>query len=99
MSLRRYPLCSIEDPFDQDDFASYAQMTEKMGKPIQVVGDDLLVTNPIRVQKAIDLKACNSLLLKASPLISAPAAGPGSDDRSWCCAVLPAHAALPPLRR
>ena len=44
-----YPIVSIEDPFDQDDFSSYIKMTEQMGERIQVVGDDLLVTNPKRV--------------------------------------------------
>ena len=45
----KYPIVSIEDPFDQDDFESYIKMTEMMGKDVQVVGDDLLVTNPTRV--------------------------------------------------
>jgi len=49
-----YPIVSIEDPFDQDDFSSYIKMTEQMGERIQVVGDDLLVTNPKRVQTGID---------------------------------------------
>jgi len=40
---------SIEDPFDQDDFESYIKMTELMGDKVQIVGDDLLVTNPTRV--------------------------------------------------
>lgn len=44
-----YPIVSIEDPFDQDDFEAYIAMTEKMGESCQVVGDDLLVTNPVRV--------------------------------------------------
>jgi len=44
-----FPIVSIEDPFDQDDWASYAAMTEGQGGPIQIVGDDLLVTNPTRV--------------------------------------------------
>ena len=48
-----YPIVSIEDPFDQDDFESYAKMTKRMGALCQVVGDDLLVTNPKRVQKGI----------------------------------------------
>jgi enolase len=41
-----YPIVSIEDPFDQDDWAHYAKLTEEMGDKVQVVGDDLLVTNP-----------------------------------------------------
>ena len=63
-----YPMISIEDPFDQDDFASYGAMTAKLGESCQVVGDDLLVTNPTRVQKAIDDKACNALLLKVNQI-------------------------------
>merc|ERR1719159_1370431 len=61
-------MVSIEDPFDQDDFKSYTLMTEKLGKKCQIVGDDLLVTNPKRVQKAIDEKACNALLLKVNQI-------------------------------
>lgn len=41
-----YPIVSIEDPFDQDDWEHYAKMTKEMGKQVQIVGDDLLVTNP-----------------------------------------------------
>jgi len=64
----KYPVISIEDPFDQDDFPSYGKMTALLGKTCQVVGDDLLVTNPKRVQKAIDEKACNALLLKVNQI-------------------------------
>ena len=46
----KYPLITIEDPFDQDDFESYIKMTQQMGKNVQIVGDDLLVTNPTRVK-------------------------------------------------
>ena len=45
----KYPIKSIEDPFDQDDFAAYAKMTARIGDKVQIVGDDLLVTNPKRV--------------------------------------------------
>merc|ERR1719152_539138 len=61
-------MVSIEDPFDQDDFESYKKMTESVGEGTQIVGDDLLVTNPTRVQKAIDEKACNALLLKVNQI-------------------------------
>jgi enolase len=64
----RYPIKSIEDPFDQDDFSSYIKMTERLGKRVQVVGDDLLVTNPKRVQTGIDQKLCNALLLKVNQI-------------------------------
>lgn len=62
----RYPIKSIEDPFDQDDFSSYIKMQARMGEHCQVVGDDLLVTNPTRVQTGIDQKLCNALLLKVN---------------------------------
>ena len=62
--IAEYPIVSIEDPFDQDDFDAYRLMTKKIGSGCQIVGDDLLVTNPARVKKAIDDNACNALLLK-----------------------------------
>jgi len=66
--IANYPMVSIEDPFDQDDFGSYKTMTDKVGVGCQIVGDDLLVTNPTRVKKAIDEKACNALLLKVNQI-------------------------------
>lgn len=66
--VEKYPIVSIEDPFDQDDFDSYGKMTARLGEKIAVVGDDLLVTNPTRVQRAIDAKSCNALLLKVNQI-------------------------------
>jgi len=66
--VENYPMVSIEDPFDQDDFDAYKTMTTALGETVQVVGDDLLVTNPTRVKKAIDEKACNALLLKVNQI-------------------------------
>lgn len=63
-----YPIVSIEDPFDQDDFVAYQKMTALMGDKVQIVGDDLLVTNPKRVQQGIDQKWCNALLLKVNQI-------------------------------
>lgn len=63
-----FPMVSIEDPFDQDDWASYGKLTEAVGKDVQIVGDDLLVTNPTRIQTGIDKKACNALLLKVNQI-------------------------------
>lgn len=63
-----YPMVSIEDPFDQDDWASYQLMTARVGQDTQVVGDDLLVTNPTRIQKALQDKSCNALLLKVNQI-------------------------------
>ena len=64
----KYPIKSIEDPFDQDDFAAYTKMTAHLGNKIQIVGDDLLVTNPKRVQTGIDKKLVNALLLKVNQI-------------------------------
>jgi enolase len=66
--FKKYPFVSIEDPFDQDDWAAYSAFTAKCGKDMQVVGDDLLVTNTKRIEKALDVKACNALLLKVNQI-------------------------------
>lgn len=66
--VNKYPLVSIEDPFDQDDFESYIKMTQQLGDRVQIVGDDLLVTNPTRVKTGIDKKLCNALLLKVNQI-------------------------------
>merc|ERR1719409_648466 len=63
-----FPIITIEDPFDQDDWASWSKMTSDLGEPTQIVGDDLTVTNVTRVKKAIDDKACNALLLKVNQI-------------------------------
>jgi len=64
--IKDYPVVSIEDPFDQDDWAGYAKLTKETS--IQIVGDDLLVTNPKSIQTAIEKKACNALLLKVNQI-------------------------------
>merc|ERR1711881_764335 len=66
--IDKYPIVSIEDPFDQDDWEGYSAFTESVGSSTQVVGDDLLVTNPKRIQTAIEKKACNALLLKVNQI-------------------------------
>ena len=66
--VSEYPIVSIEDPFDQDDWEHYAKMTAECGEQVQIVGDDLLVTNPTRVKKAINEKTCNALLLKVNQI-------------------------------
>mmetsp|Transcript_15788 Transcript_15788/g.26037 ORF Transcript_15788/g.26037 Transcript_15788/m.26037 type:complete len:388 (+) Transcript_15788:419-1582(+) len=63
-----YPMVSIEDPYDQDDWEHWAKATAKYGKECQIVGDDLLVTNPKRIEVAIEKKACNALLLKINQI-------------------------------
>merc|ERR1712226_692332 len=66
--IEKYPIVSIEDPFDQDDWEGYVAFTDSVGDKTQVVGDDLLVTNPTRIQTALDKKACNALLLKVNQI-------------------------------
>jgi enolase len=63
-----YPIVSIEDPFEQDDWSAWSSFTAKVGKKIQVVGDDLTVSNPTRIEEAIQKKACNGLLLKVNQI-------------------------------
>ena len=64
----KYPIVSIEDPFDQDDFESYSRLTPQIGKKVQIVGDDLLCTNVKRVKMASDRNACNALLCKPNQI-------------------------------
>src|SRR5512144_2485391 len=63
-----YPIVSIEDGLAQDDWASWEMMTANLGDKLQIVGDDLLVTNPERVRKGIQEKACNALLVKLNQI-------------------------------
>jgi enolase len=64
----KYPIISIEDPFDQDDWTNYTAFTASIGEKVQVVGDDLLVTNVSRIKEASSKKACNALLLKVNQI-------------------------------
>ena len=64
----KYPIISIEDPFDQDDWKNYTDFTKAIGEKVQVVGDDLLVTNVERIKEASTKKACNALLLKVNQI-------------------------------
>merc|ERR1712176_1407278 len=66
--FKKYPFVSIEDPFDQDDWEMYTAFKAAVGNSMQIVGDDLLVTNPKRVDKALDCDACNALLLKVNQI-------------------------------
>merc|ERR1711957_1018756 len=66
--FKKYPFVSIEDPFDQDDWEGYAAFNKACGETMQIVGDDLLVTNTKRIAKALDVGACNALLLKINQI-------------------------------
>jgi len=66
--VRDYPLVSIEDPLSEDEWDSWAQLVSEVGDKVQIVGDDLFVTNPERLAKGIELKAANSLLVKLNQI-------------------------------
>jgi enolase len=66
--IDQYPIVSIEDGLAQDDWESWILMTKELGSRIQIVGDDLLVTNPERVRRAIKDKAANALLVKLNQI-------------------------------
>jgi len=66
--VRDYPLVSIEDPLSEDEWDSWSALMDKVGDKVQVVGDDLFVTNPERLAKGIETKAANSLLVKLNQI-------------------------------
>jgi len=66
--VNKYPIISIEDGLAQDDWESWALLTSRLGDRVQIVGDDLLVTNGARIRRAIEEKACNSLLCKVNQI-------------------------------
>jgi enolase len=63
-----YPLVSIEDPFHEEAFGDFARLTRALKGKVQVVGDDLTVTNPVRIRRAIKAKSCSCLLLKVNQI-------------------------------
>lgn len=64
----KYPIWSIEDGLDQSDWSAWQNLTSKLGSKVQLVGDDLLVTNPTRLRRAIQEKSCNSILIKVNQI-------------------------------
>jgi enolase len=66
--VEQYPIVSIEDGLAEDDWVGFTQLTAALGQKIQIMGDDLLVTNLERIQKAIDKKAVNSVLIKLNQI-------------------------------
>ncbi|RXR26824.1 phosphopyruvate hydratase [Oerskovia turbata] len=63
-----YPLVSIEDPLSEDEWSAWSQLVAEVGDKVQIVGDDLFVTNPERLAKGIELKSANSLLVKLNQI-------------------------------
>src|SRR5690554_212702 len=86
----KYPIISIEDGLDQNDWDNWQLLQQRIGDRVQLVGDDLLVTNPERVQKAIEMRACNSLLCKVNQigtLTESIAASRLSQTHNWTVVV------------
>ena len=66
--VKKYPIISIEDPVDENDWEGFKKITEKLGDKIQLVGDDLFVTNKEYLKKGIDMKAGNAILIKVNQI-------------------------------
>lgn len=66
--INKYPIISIEDALDENDFEGFKQLTEKIGDKVQIVGDDLFVTNKELLKKGIDMGACNAVLIKLNQI-------------------------------
>ena len=66
--ISNYPIVSIEDPLQEDDWEGYTNLTAKIGDRVQIVGDDFFVTNPARLAKGIEEKAANALLVKVNQI-------------------------------
>ena len=66
--VEKYPICSIEDGLAENDWAGWKLLTERLGKKIQLVGDDLFVTNTKRLQRGIDEGIANSILIKVNQI-------------------------------
>ena len=68
MLIDKYPIISIEDGLNEEDWEGTTRMTERLGKKIQIVGDDLFVTNTKRIKKGIEMKCANSVLIKLNQI-------------------------------
>lgn len=66
--VRQYPIISIEDAFAEDDWEGWRMVTQTLGKKVQLVGDDLFVTNKVRLQRGIESKVANSILVKVNQI-------------------------------
>ncbi|OCA93099.1 phosphopyruvate hydratase [Actinobaculum suis] len=66
--IQKYPLVSIEDPLSEDEWADWTRMESEVGDKVQIVGDDLFVTNPKRLARGIEEKAANALLVKVNQI-------------------------------
>ncbi|OSX68435.1 hypothetical protein BU14_2805s0001 [Porphyra umbilicalis] len=85
-----YPMVTIEDPFDEDDFGAFAELTAALGADVQIVGDDLTVTNVARIATAAEKRSANALLLKVNQIGSVSESIDAwrlATDAGWGCMV------------
>ncbi|MFW6263538.1 MAG: phosphopyruvate hydratase [Thermotogota bacterium] len=68
MLVEKYPIISIEDPFDEEDWEAFAKMEASLGDRVQIVGDDLYVTNKKRLEKGVKMEASNAILIKLNQI-------------------------------
>jgi len=66
--VKNYPIIFLEDPFSENDWQGFQEITKKIGKKITIIGDDLLSTNPERIKKAKEKRACNGMILKPNQI-------------------------------
>ncbi len=66
--ISKYPIKSIEDPFAENDWKAWTKLTSEVGNDVQIVGDDLFVTNSKRLKKGIDSKSANAILIKLNQI-------------------------------
>ncbi len=66
--IKKYPIVSIEDPFDEDDWDKWSEIIKSVKSNFLIIGDDLLSTNPERIKEAIELKSCNAMILKLNQI-------------------------------
>src|SRR3972149_11850941 len=66
--VKHYPIVSIEDGFDQDDWDGWHVLTQRLGKQVQLVGDDIFVTNTRRIEQGIERRVANAVLIKPTQI-------------------------------
>ena len=66
--IEKFPIFSIEDPLDEDDWKGWTKLNSQIGNNVQIVGDDLFVTNSKRLKKGIELNSANSILIKVNQI-------------------------------
>jgi enolase len=66
--IKKYPIVFLEDPFSEEDWSGFQEITENLGKKIDIIGDDLLTTNPKRIKKAKKEKACSGAIIKLNQI-------------------------------